>query len=149
MSRRHATADDGALVVEFALLAPLVFALLAFAITLSMSLTFAAETSRVAELAARAVSLPSQTAVSGRASRDTAQLETDVRAHASWPFDTIELFDADGEPVADPSSLVEGDEFRVRVTRDWSSPLAAVVAVLSDAVGPDGTIVVERTGVRE
>lgn len=141
--------DRGAYAVEMALVAPIVLALVGFGISVATVLWRSAEVSRIAEIAARAVAVPAVTNVGGRIHRDMDAVISDTGDAFQDGFTvTIERY-PEGTAVTDPSTIPEGAAFRVVVSRPFTNPMNALLAPVVGSLDSDGTIVVERMGVRE
>jgi Flp pilus assembly protein TadG len=146
---RCAHDDRGVAAVEFALVAPLLFAVIAFGMSMLIGMTRQSELQRVAELAARAASVPVDVTNAGRGFRSQAEIESAVRATSTGGFDTLALTNVDGAPL-DPTSVPEGQPFDVVVTVTWRNPLARLVNLVGTGItGEANTITARAVGVRE
>ncbi len=141
--------DDGVAAVEFALVIPIVIAIIAFGMSMLLGLSRQSELQRVAEISARAVSVPSGVSAGGRSFRTTAQVEQAVRDTTTGGFDTLEIRDADGTAL-DLAAIPEGQPFEVEVTVVWRNPLARLVNLVGLGItGEANTIVARAVGLRE
>jgi Flp pilus assembly protein TadG len=146
---RGTDGERGAAAVEFALIGPLVFATIAFGFSMFFGLYRQSELERVAEVAARAASVPSDLSVEGRIFRTQMEIEDAVRRTTTGGFESIVITDTQNMPV-DPQALQEGQVFNVTATTSFRNPMARLVNLIgTGVVGESNTLYAQAVGVKE
>lgn len=127
VSTRRLRGERGANAVEFALVAPLLFGLIAVAITGGLAFTHYALVHRSAEHAARVAAVPSMDMQMVRRSYATDEEVEDAASQAAVLFEPTTV-----EVSCRPSTCAEGGRVTVRVTYAWDNPVASLLGGLTD-----------------
>lgn len=129
---RRVRAERGASAVEFALVAPLLFGLLAMAFTGGLAFTLNALVHRSAENAARVAAVPTMSQEmqeDGTFYTRSYATEEEIRQAAA---DAAILFQPTSvEVTCRPAPCSEGGQVTVRVTYAWHNPVASLFGGLS------------------